>query len=143
MLGFNRKLPRISPVKSKYASCSKKSKLSVSPTDSRKTKLDSNFDSYNETIELDEYQTAHDDMSLEPSRVQKSVSPYGDYDWSECATSVGNLDESHINSLPDSPIKKDSMWPKGNSWRIRTKPGTFIETVHERLETARIIPQVD
>ena len=140
MLGFNRKLPRISPVKSKYASCSKKSKLSVSPTDSRKTKLDSNFDSYNETIELDEYQTAHDDMSLEPSRVQKSVSPYGDYDWSECATSVSDLNESRINAIPDSPMRKERLWPKGTSWRIRNRPGTFIETINERLETARSIP---
>ena len=143
MLGFNRKLLPISPYKSKCASCSKRNKLSVSPADSRKTKLDSNVDSYNETIELDEYQTARDDMSLEPFRVQMSASPYSDYDWSECATSVGNLGESHINSLPDSPIKKDRIWPKGSSWRIRSKPGTFIETVNERLETGRKIPQVD
>ena len=40
-------------------------------------------------------------------------------------------------------MKKDRIWPQGSSWRIRTKPGTFIETVHTRLEPWRTIPQVD
>ena len=84
---FNIRQIPTSPYKSKCASCSKRNKLSVSPADSRKTKQDSNVDSYNETIDLDDYHTPQEDMTLEPMRVPISEA-CNDYDWTECATSV-------------------------------------------------------
>ena len=78
-----------------------------------------------------------------PSKVPVTDNTCIDYGWSECATSVSDLNESRINAIPDSPMRKERLWPKGTQWRIRNRPGTFIETINERLETARSIPQVD
>ena len=139
MLGFNHRLLPTSPYKSKCASCSKRNKNSASSVGSRKTKQDSNIDSYNETITLDDYHSCQDDMTF-PSKVPVTDNTCIDYGWSECATSVSNLNESRINAIPASPMRNDRLWPKGTSWRIRNRPGTFVETINERLETARSIP---